>query len=381
MPSQVKDSRRKIRGYRPPHCPNPACRYHTSNLDWHFVRNGKKPDRRGRLRQRYLCRACGRDFCAATFSTSYWLRKPHLLRLIAIHITEGNGIRQTARILGVSHTTVMRHVARLHRHCLLFHQLLVADKPIAEALVFDGFESFAHSQFAPFHANLAAGSDSWFLYHFTLSPLRRKGSMTPGQKRKRAELERRFGRPDPKAVEQGIYKLLKPLLPRMTARPCVLHSDDHPAYQRALRRLAKEDDMPAFHHLITSSKERRTQSNPLFAVNLDDLLLRHGSANHRRETIAFSKILQASAERFAIFMVWRDYVKKRREKAPGTRIETAAMRAGMLDRALTWKEILRRRLFPSRVRLPAAWRASYWGRIPTPFSGREPNAHRLRYAF
>ena len=70
-------------------------------------------------------------------------------------------------------------------------------------------------------------------------------------------------------------------------------------------------------HLVTSSKERRDVGNPLFPINLADLLIRHSSANHKRETIAWSKRRQASAERLAVFLVWRNYMKGRRGKEGG----------------------------------------------------------------
>lgn len=381
MSRSSSTSHRRAGGFQPPHCPNPTCAFHAPRPDWSFVRNGAKTDRHGRPQQRFLCRHCRREFCARSFSTSYWLKKPHLLRPIAEHATEGNGIRQTARLLRTSHTTVMRHLARLGRHCLLTHRSLCSQIPIPEAIVFDGFESFAHSQYAPFHANLATGGDSWFLYHFTLSPLRRKGSMTAAQKARRTELEHRFGRPHPKAVENGIYTLLADILPRVANLPLHLHSDDHPAYRRALARLGREETLGSWIHGVTSSKKRRTSSNPLFPVNLADLLLRHGGANHRRETIAFSKRLQAAAERLAVFLVWRNYIKKRCEKDPVGNPETAAMRAGVIDRALTWREILKGRLFPSRLALPPEWEAIYRRSIPTPFAGCPQGRHNLRYAF
>ncbi|MBD3237001.1 MAG: hypothetical protein GF330_09875 [Candidatus Eisenbacteria bacterium] len=65
----------------------------------------------------------------------------------------------------------------------------------------------------PFHVNLAVGAGSWALYHFTESPVRRKGRMTERQKLRRAELERLWGRADPRAVERGMMALLDPLLP------------------------------------------------------------------------------------------------------------------------------------------------------------------------
>ena len=81
-----------------------------------------------------------------------------------------------------------------------------------------------------------------------------------------------------------------------------LHSDEHPAYPRALRRLT---DWSIRHHRI-SSLAARTPQNPLFPVNLLDLLLRHNSANHKRETIAFSKRGQSAVERAALLLVWRN---------------------------------------------------------------------------
>ena len=75
----------------------------------------------------------------------------------------------------------------------------------------DGFESFEHSQYYPFHANLAVGAESHFLYAFSDAELRRKGRMTPFQKAKRARLEARFGRPDPRAIEHAVAALVRML--------------------------------------------------------------------------------------------------------------------------------------------------------------------------
>lgn len=371
-------------GYRPPCCPNPNCRFHRDPRDWRYIKRGFRPIKAYPHRlQVYSCKACGRRFCAASFRTTYWLRRPELLLPIARMICEGAALRQIARVLGTSHTTVARHVARLGRHCLLFQHRQIQELVLREPLVIDGFESFEFSQYFPFHANLAVGSRSWFLYYFTDSPLRRKGAMTRFQKARRRQLEERLGRADPKAVEQGIFALLRPLLTRVS--PAVgmeLHSDDHPAYRRALRRIRSQPPRLAstapMRHCITSSTQRRTRANPLFPVNLADLLLRHGSANHRRETIAFSKRRQGALERLALFTVWRNYVKKHREKGP---CESAAMKVGLFDRLLDWRQILRRRLFPAHTKLPQPWDRYYWRRIPTAALAGRQTCHACRYAF
>jgi hypothetical protein len=340
-----------------------------------------RPD--GRRHQRYRCVHCRTRFSAVTFRTTYWLRRPELLLPIARLISQGTGLRQIARVLGTSHTTVARHVARLGRHCLLFHRERLRGLTLSEPMVIDGFETFEYSQYFPFHANLAVGAQSWFLYHFTDSPLRRKGRMTPFQKRRRRELEQTFGRPDPKAVERGIVALLQSV-PRQApaGTPLLLRSDDHPAYQRALSGLRRKrrscgGDL-GIRHQITSSTERRTTANPLFPVNLADLLLRHSNANHHRETIAFSKRRQAALERLAVFTVWRNYVKRRCEKGPR---ESAAMWLRLTDRLLRWREILRRRRFPAHGGLPPEWQAYYWRRVRTLALGAQQTTHACRHAF
>jgi hypothetical protein len=292
-----------------------------------------------------------------------------------------------ARFFGVSHTTIGTHLSRAGRLALLQHQALLqgADPKarLLEPLVVDGFETFEYSQFFPFHINLAAGSESWFLYGFTDSPLRRKGCMTATQRERREELEDELGRPDPKSVENGIYRLLRPLLPMFPRESeddvlFFLHTDDHPAYPRALRRLRRLPGAPRLEHRVTSSKEARTTGNPLFPVNLADLLLRHCQAAHRRETIAFCKRRQGALERAAVFLFWRNYVKWQRERKPGT---TAAMRAGILSRRLSWKEAVVRRQFPVRGLLPRPWWSYYWRRVQTPIFGSHQTGHDREYAF
>ncbi len=127
---------------------------------------------------------------------------------------------------------------------------------------------------------------------------------------------------------------------------------------------------------ITPSIQRRGADNPLFEVNLLDLLIRHSGANHRRETIAWAKRRQRAAERMAIFLVWRNYVKQRWEKGPP---ETPAMRKGLTSRPLAVPEILATRLFPSRVALPSRWEDYYWSRIPTRAIAHN-RRHELKYA-
>ena len=358
-------------GFTPPFCPAPRCRFHADPRGWRFKKKGffvrQSVPRRI---QRYRCSHCGRSFSSQTFHSTYYLKRPELLSGLMLRVLACSGYRQIAREKGVAPTTVMRQVERLGRHCLLFHERHRPRGPLAEPLVVDGFESFEYSQYHPMHFHTAVGAHSQFFHGFTDSELRRKGRMTLAQKERRAELEALDGRPDPRSIEHEMAALLALVVPERAAAE--VRSDEHPAYPRALRRLADR----RIRHRVTSSKRPRTPQNPLFPVNLLDLLIRHSSANHKRETIAFSKRRQCAAYRLAILLVWRNYLKSVSERR---RDETPAQRLGILGRKLDVSDVLAERLFPTRIRLPDRIGQYYWRRIPT---RRIPNApeHRLSYA-
>lgn len=358
--------------FTPPFCPNPNCPFHNDfTPGWRWKRAGffhrlASPHRI----PRFTCLHCRRCFSSQTFHPSYWLKRPDVLPQLLLKTVGAMANRQIARDLHVAPATVDRQLARLGRHCLLLHTHLSAHALPHGPLVLDGFESFEHSQFHPFHHHLLVEADSSFFWHFTDSPLRRKGRMTAWQQARRQQLEQRLGRPDPRAVAQDVRLLLQAVLPQ--DQPVTVRSDDHRAYPRAMQGLGCR-----LRHEVTSSRRRRDADNPLFEINLLDLLIRHSQAGHRRETIAWPKRRQGSAERLAVLLVWRNYVKWRWEK--GCR-QTPAMIRGLLPSRLTVAEILKRRLFRSRITLPARWDEYYRRAVVTAAVGVN-RQHTLKYAF
>ena len=304
--------------------------------------------------QRWKCSSCGHSFSYQSFQTTYWLRRPELQLKIFHRILACSGYRQIARELCVSHTTVLRQTERLGRHCLLFQQRYRDQAILREPLVADGFESFEYSQFFPCHFHVGVGARTHFFYAFTDSELRRKGRMTAHQKQRRSEIEERHGRPDPKSIEKEMAGLLR-LVPHEGA--IQLRTDEHKAYPRAIRRSKLK-----VVHSRTPSRRPRTGSNPLFAVNLLDLLIRHSSSNHKRETIAFSKRRQNAAEKLAILQVWRNFLKPVSERR---RDSTPAMRLGIVDHRFTFEEVLEQRLFVSRETLPERLKRYYHREVET----------------
>ena len=364
-----------LAAFIPPHCPRTDCRYHLCATDWHWAHHGTfERQCAPRVIPRYRCGHCGVSFSSQTFSPTYYLKRPELLeRLFHRHVA-CSCYRQFAREVRCAHSTLMRQAARIGRHCLLVMAEALerlAPAAVSEPLVIDGFEGYGYSQYHPLHLNLVIGADTHFAYGFTLSRLRRKGSMTAGQKRRRARIEAEHGRPDPKAIEIDMAAALRMAAPGSQA--LVVRSDEHPAYPRSFRRLAGLD----ITHERTPSVRARTADNPLFPVNRMDQLLRHSGSNHKRETIAFSKRHQCVIERAAVHLVWCNFSKGFSENHdPGT----PAMRAGLAKTPMSPAALLERRRFPSRIKLPQPWSAYYRREVDTPGIGT-PVRHRLKRAY
>src|SRR5262245_46913033 len=356
----------------PPFCPNERCRYHTgATTSWPWARAGFYHRRASPQRiQRFRCGHCGRYFSTQTFRADYWLKRPALLAETFHALTHCCGYRQLARKHGCSPQTVMSHAERLGRHCQLFHERLRRAAGLSEPLAIDGFRTFEFSQYQPSEFHRVVGQDSHFLHGFTHSELRRSGTMTGQQRRRRAALERAHGRPDPKSVEREVARVLA--IVTASVRRVVVHSDENRAYPRALARLAP---LEVEHHTV-SSRAARTSRNPLFPINLADLLVRHSCANHKREPIAFSKRVAGSIGRMWVLVVWRNYVKWFSERRRGG---TPAMRAGVCSHRWSVRRVLAERLFPGRIELPEVWAEHYWGRVPTRRLARARH-HTLSYA-
>ena len=356
----------------PPFCPNPNCHFHRYDRHlWRFVKDGFFTRRASpTVIQRYKCCRCGRHFSSQTFLITYWKKLPHLLEPVFHLLVSCVGYRQAARWQGVSPQTIAGMAARLGRHCQLFHEELRPKGSIPEPMALDSFESFEYSQDHPTSYHVLAGQRSHYFHGFTESELRRKGTMTQAQRKRRARLETLLGRPDPKSIEKEVAELVRIVVPR--PQELELHTDEHQAYPRALRALTH---LRVGHRTISSRAARNAQ-NPLFPINLLDLLFRHSGANHKRETIAFSKRRQSGIERMWVFLVWRNYIKSFSERHPG---ESPAMKSGIVDRLLSVKEVLASRRFPSLIELPRRWAMHYWRQTPT---RRLPKVqiHNLKFA-
>ena len=129
----------------------------------------------------------------------------------------GMANRQIARDLKVNPGTIDRVLSRMGRHCLLFHIKNLKKSCPPTEIVVDGFVTFEQSQYFPFHHHNAVEKDTDFFIYFTDSEVRRSGSMTPEQKKRRYDLEVLYGKPDSQAVRKDMTHLLQVTLNGQTS--------------------------------------------------------------------------------------------------------------------------------------------------------------------
>ncbi|MBK7047598.1 MAG: hypothetical protein IPH48_14050 [bacterium] len=225
----------------------------------------------------------------------------------------------------------------------------------ASAVVIDGFVTSEHSQFWPFHHHPAIEPGSDLIVCFTDSGVRRSGTATEAQKRKRGRLEQQYGRPDPGGIE-GCHP------PARSRRRWAEAADGAErrasGVSRAIRQLPCEVT-----HLVTSSKERRDARKPAVPREPGGYAVAAQQRQSQAETIAWSKRRQASAERFAVFLVWRNYSEGPKGEGAGAvqrRPRCGGMRTDKLEIAVAGG-----RLFASRIALPGRWLEYYGRRVRT----------------
>ena len=305
--------------YPIPFCPNPHCENHRTDLHhqrW-YTKAGTFNTASGKPRQRYLCRACGMRFSSRTFHLDYYARYSIDYNLLFDLVRSGTGIRDMARIFRIAPSTVLTRISRLARQLLAIHALLLSEMSPRESLAVDGFLSFTGTQYYPTEISHLVGSQSQFTFFMNAANLRRRGTMTTAQKRKREKYEAQFLPPGGELAGQFkslCYRLLD-ILSHHGDREVDLFSDEHAVY---FRHLTKD---PIFRELLNdgtlrhrriSSRKARTVSNPLFPVNYLDRELRMMSADHVRETCKFARNMNNMMERLWIRIFDLNYIKPHR---------------------------------------------------------------------
>lgn len=354
----------------PPFCPNRDCPTHYDPPEagqlW-FLRKGCRPTKVVGPVPRFQCRVCRKGFSSRTFDVDYWTHRTVDYAVVQHLLVGGSGLRQSCRTLGVSTRLLANRHVRLCRQALAMQAQSLEDFRLKEAMVFDGFESFAYSQYYPNNLHLLVTSDSQFVLGLNGVVMRRKGRMTEKQKRRRTEIEQSY-----RAPSDGIYRSCKELLAYgchmsfgSLLLPIEFRTDERREYGWALKHITPYEgwkDEGLIVHTTVSSKAARTLGNPLFPVNYLDRQLRKDLAEHVRESVRFARRLEHSLERAAIHLAHHNFFKVFRSRSQDHRLTHAEMAGLERNRIQDLRErSFRERALGWRVNLEE-WQQKLWRR-------------------
>ncbi len=293
----------------PPFCPNKDCSLHHLEhrfTTWYTKSGSYTTAVSGRIK-RYQCKLCGMRFSEQSFSLDYSAKRKLPYDYILKQLKSAAGIRDIARDLHVSPTTIINRITRLARQSLAIHSALRDSIRLKEDLVADGFESFAVSQYHPDNIHLLAGKESQYLYSFDYAHMNRKGRMTLQQKEKSRRLKKiNEGGVSISRSFSNICKQIDLLMEKRVPEHSVLYTDEKPQYRTVISECSFNQSLS---HVRVNSKKMRNLTNDLFSVNYLDREIRKDNANHVRETVQFSRNVNNDLERLSIYRLYHNYMK------------------------------------------------------------------------
>jgi transposase-like protein len=336
-----------------PFCPWPECIAHRRSGKGFYRHASYRTKSDPRPIPRVRCLDCGRTCSKKTFSTTYYLKRPHLLVGVATGLAACSCHRQIARSLHCAKTTVTRLSERLGRHAVLFHARCRANLPsLNEPVVHDHWEVFVGRQDRALGVGTAVGARSWFVYD--VDPAPHKGSGRRPDRKPDDGTASRASRPYVASIRRTIRGLMALLSDSNTL---LLRADGRIDYLVALREEAvgSRIEFKAFPNPKRGPKgtprspEAIRRDRAMFPVDQLHQLLRHTCSDHKRETIAFGRRLESILGRAHLMAVWKNFIKFRSERKPDR--STPAMHVGLTDTRWRFERLLARRLFPDREQL------------------------------
>ena len=296
--------------FQPPRCPNPGCAEHHSPRSRFFRRNGRyHPKCRAHAVPRFLCRSCGRGFSRQTFRMDYRDHRPHLNTLLFGYLTSGIGLRQSARLLGLSRRCTELKFHKIARHLRHLNLNLRGPLPPSAELQFDELETYeGRRNTRPLTLPILIEPQTRFMIWAECAPIRPRGRMSTGRERAIAEDRERLGvRRD--ESRESILRTLRRGADLTRGQPSVqLSTDEKSTYPSLARQVFGRHRLL---HQQTNSKLARGTWNPLFPINHTEAMARDLVGRLRRESWLVSKKGKYLDLQLQIYMAYRNYQRPR----------------------------------------------------------------------
>lgn len=212
-------------------------------------------------------------------------------------------MRDIARELGCSRTTVATAMMRIARQAMAAHLVMLCGLKHSGKLCFDGLVSAVGSRDYPAQITTLGDSKQELLLAMTHCVTERGGRRTEKQRQRIAEHRTRW-RQRKGALKESISLLVHELSQFADRTPLLIDTDEHPIYPRVI-----DGDVALRHYqqigLLsirrTLGLAPRTTQNPLFLMNYIDRMIRHRMVEHTRESIVVARNSSMQMHRMWIF--------------------------------------------------------------------------------
>ena len=323
--------------FQPPRCPYIRCRAHRDPPSRFYRSKGfYHPKCRPHPIPRFTCKFCERSFSRQTFREDYHDHYPHLNAKLYELLCSGMGIRQSARLLGLSTHGAQLKFRKIARHLWHLHRNLTSAFREGVEFQLDEMETFeGRRNTRPLTLPVLIESRSMFIVSADCASIRPSGRMTEARRKAIKEEEKRLG-PRKDRSRSCIKKVMED-----AAKHCVdlrrvrLRTDEKKAYAPLARAVFGADRLV---HRQISSKLPRDTDNPLFRINLTNAMARDLNGRLRRRSWLVSKFAKYLHAQLAYFITYRNYVRKRFNG--DEKEETPAVLLGFVHRPMRAEQLL-----------------------------------------
>ena len=258
---------------------------------------------------RFRCSVCQRGFSRQTFRADYRDHKPELNGPLLGHLSSGSGLRQTARVLGLTRRCTTNKAHKLARNCWLLHENLQQPFVTNCSLQLDELVTFEGCRRTrPVTAPILIEAESMLVLAVEAEPIRPSGKRTRRRERQMARDEQRFGR-RVDGTRAGIEKVFAVGAKLCARLPQVrLRTDQKPCYEPLARSVFGA--LPLVHERIPGALPKSTK-NPLFRINLTLAKSRDQCGRLRRRSWLASKDRKYLRLHLGVFVAYTNYVRRR----------------------------------------------------------------------
>lgn len=338
--------------FQPPRCPNRHCPRHDDPQPRFYRRRGTyRVKCRPHPIPRFACRTCGRGFSRQTFRMDYRDHRPDLNPRLFELLASGVGLRQSARVLGLSLISTQRKFRKIARHLRRLDLNIRGPLPAGSSLQLDEIETYeGRRNTRPLSVPVLIERDSRYLLWSEAAPIRPRGKMTPARERAIREDEARYG-PRKDLSRRSLQRTLQrgaELCGRLGT--VVLFTDEKLTYPKLAREAFGRGRVL---HVRTNSQIARTTWNPLFPINHTEAMVRDLTGRLRRDSWLVSKKRRYLDLGLALWMAWRNFVRRRFNRDE----VSPAQLLGFVDVRMSEKQML-------------SWRQDWGGRSVHPLASR-----------